>query len=63
MANAMASEKTASVAIVMGSEMVVPKADGGGSIPSVQRRFTNIWKKSGTTWRAIARHANVIPGK
>jgi ketosteroid isomerase-like protein len=48
------------VAIVMGSEMVVPKVDSGGSPPAVHRRFTNIWRRTGTTWRSIARHANVV---
>ena len=28
---------------------------------TVRRRFTNIWKKEGDTWRLWARHANVIP--
>ena len=51
------------IAIVMGSETVEPKSDTAGSTQAVHRRFTNIWKKTGTTWRAIARHANVIPGK
>src|SRR5262245_51781960 len=51
------------IAIVMGSETVEPKSAAGGSTQAVQRRFTNIWKKTGTTWRAIARHANVIVGK
>jgi ketosteroid isomerase-like protein len=54
---------TGDIAIVMGSEIVVPKTDGGGSTQTVHRRFTNIWTKSGTSWRAIARHANVIPNK
>jgi hypothetical protein len=48
------------IAIVMGSETVVPKSDGA---PAVPRRFTNIWRQSGTTWQMIARHANVIPKK
>lgn len=51
------------IAIVMGSEIVVPKSDAAGSHEAVHRRFTNIWKKTGTTWRAIARHANAIAGK
>ena len=51
------------VAIVMGSETVTPKSDDAGSNQAVHRRFTNIWRKTGATWRAIARHANVIPGK
>ena len=50
------------IAIVMGSETVVPKSDAGSS-QAVHRRFTNIWRKTGATWRAVARHANVVPGK
>jgi phage shock protein E len=46
------------LAIVMGSETVVRKGDKANA---VHRRFTNIWRKSGSTWRMIARHANVIP--
>ena len=41
------------IAIVMGSETVVPK-DAAGSSEAVHRRFTNIWKRTGTTWRTIA---------
>jgi ketosteroid isomerase-like protein len=51
------------IAIVMGLETVVRTgqlADGHGP---VQRRFTNIWQRSGSTWHMIARHANVIPQK
>jgi len=51
------------IAIVMGSETVVPKSDEADSSQAVHRRFTNIWRKTGTTWRAIARHANVIADK
>jgi len=51
------------IAIVMGSETVVPKSDPAAPVPAVQRRFTNIWRQSGTTWQMIARHANVIPKK
>ena len=46
------------IAIVMGSETVLRKGDTQAQ--ALQRRFTNIWKKSGTTWQMIARHANVI---
>lgn len=51
------------IAIVMGSETVVPKSDAATPRQPVHRRFTNIWRKTGATWRAIARHANVIAGK
>jgi len=49
------------IAIVMGSEKVVRKSDAANSSPAINRRFTNIWKKSGAVWVMIARHANVIP--
>lgn len=51
------------IAIVMGSETVVPLSNAASSNHAVHRRFTNIWRRTGMTWRAIARHANVIPGK
>lgn len=52
--------------LLMGLETVVPKADAPqaglrAGVP-VKRRFTNIWKKEGDTWRLYWRHANVIPG-
>ena len=47
-------------AFVMGAETVRP--NGGPSAgQNIPRRFTNIWKKEGGTWRLFARHANVIP--
>jgi ketosteroid isomerase-like protein len=47
-------------AFVMGAETVKP--NGGPSAGQyIQRRFTNVWKKEGDTWRLFARHANVIP--
>lgn len=48
------------IAIVMGSETVVPIGEAPRAGRTVHRRYTNIWKKSGATWYAIARHANVI---
>ena len=51
------------IAIVMGSETVVRKSGASGSSQPVHRRFTDVWKRMGTTWRVIARHANVVPGK
>jgi ketosteroid isomerase-like protein len=52
------------VAIVMGSETVVRKGElAAGSTQPIHRRYTTVWRKSGATWQAIARHANVIaPG-
>jgi hypothetical protein len=61
---------TDDLAIVMGSETIVRKVDpaapaaGAPAAPTaVQRRFTNVWRRSGSTWRMIARHANVVPGR
>jgi hypothetical protein len=47
-------------AIIMGAESVQPIGDAPLAGKTVQRRFTNIWKKDGNTWCAIARHANVV---
>jgi ketosteroid isomerase-like protein len=47
-------------AIIMGAETVQPIGDARLAGKTVQRRFTNIWKKDGNTWCAIARHANVV---
>jgi ketosteroid isomerase-like protein len=49
------------VAIIMGGETVRPIGDAPSAGLTVQRRFTNIWKKDAGTWHLIARHANVIP--
>jgi ketosteroid isomerase-like protein len=51
-------------AFLMGLETIVAASDA----PTVslvagqptRRRFTNIWKREGGTWRLYARHANVI---
>jgi hypothetical protein len=51
------------IAIVMGSETVVPKSAAADSAQAVQRRFTNIWRQSGKSWQLIARHANIVPGR
>jgi ketosteroid isomerase-like protein len=51
-------------ATVMGLETVQPITDaptaGLKAGQSIQRRFTNIWKRDGDTWRLFIRHANVI---
>ena len=50
---------------IMGLETVRPLTDApaAGLVAgqAIQRRFTNIWKREGNTWRLFARHANVIP--
>ena len=48
------------IAIVMGAETVEPVGDAPRAGGKVERRFTNIWRRHETTWRMIARHANVI---
>lgn len=45
-----------SVVITMGSEIVTPAADQ----QTIKRRYTNVWMKTGNTWKLIARHANII---
>lgn len=53
-----------SFAVIMGLETVTPNADApsAGLVAGrpVRRRFTNIWRKEGDTWRLYWRHANVI---
>jgi ketosteroid isomerase-like protein len=53
--------------IIMGLETVQPIADApsAGLVAGqlVKRRFTNIWKNEGGTWRLFVRHANVISGR
>ncbi len=48
------------LAIVMGNEVVVEKAEGGKTGRTIKRRFTNIWIKEGNSWKLSARHANEI---
>ncbi len=50
------------IAVIMGAETIKPTGSAPRAGQTVQRRFTNIWKKEGDTWRLWARHANnVIP--
>ena len=49
--------------IIMGAETVQPVGEALLAGQTVQRRFTNIWKKEAGTWRMIARHANVIAAR
>jgi ketosteroid isomerase-like protein len=51
------------IAIVMGSETVVRIGAMATGTQPVHRRYTTIWQKSGSTWRAIARHASVVAEK
>jgi ketosteroid isomerase-like protein len=47
-------------AIVMGRETVQPMESAPLAGRAVERRFTNVWRREGTSWRLFARHANVI---
>lgn len=46
---------------VMGAETIRPIGDAPMSGQTVNRRFTNIWRKEAGTWRLYARHANNVP--
>jgi ketosteroid isomerase-like protein len=48
------------IAIVMGAETIDPVGAAPRAGGTVERRFTNIWRKQHGTWRVIARHANVM---
>jgi ketosteroid isomerase-like protein len=48
------------LAILMGAETLRPIGDAPMAGQTVRRRFPNIWKKEGGTWRLFARHANVV---
>src|SRR5262245_56069488 len=52
---------------IMGVETVTPVSDApaAGLVAghTITRRFTNIWKKEGETWRLFVRHANVISNR
>jgi ketosteroid isomerase-like protein len=52
---------------IMGLETVVPLSDApsAGLVAGrpIKRRFTNIWRNEGDTWRLYLRHANVIPDR
>ena len=52
---------------IMGLETVIPRTDApsAGLVAGqvIRRRFTNIWKKEGDTWRLYWRHANVMPAR
>ncbi len=51
---------SANIAIVMGAETVEPVGEALRAGGTVERRFTNIWRKQDATWHMIARHANAI---
>jgi len=56
---------TGDVGVVMGHEVVVPGANSEQArmygVRTLRRRYTNVYIRSGGTWRHLARHANIIP--
>lgn len=50
----------ADLAVVMGSETVVPDGTAPGAGQRIKRRFTDVWQRNGAGWRMVARHANNI---
>jgi ketosteroid isomerase-like protein len=48
------------IVIIMGAETLTPIGNAPYAGQRVRRRFTNIWRKEGDTWRLWARHANWI---
>ena len=51
------------IAIVMGSEVIVRRAEVAAAQPAVDRRFTHVWRQSNGAWQLVARHANVLAGR
>lgn len=47
-------------AIVMGHEIVMPQKGAINAGKRVTQRFTNIWIRSGDSWKMIARQATVV---
>ena len=46
--------------ILMGEEIVLPKAPATASAGEMHRRFTDLWKSVGGHWRLTARQATII---
>lgn len=47
-------------AFVMGGETVRPVRNAPLAGQTVERRFTNVWRREDGTWRLFARHASVV---
>ena len=48
------------IAIVMGSEILIPQGTSQNAGKTVKRRFTNIWMKQKNVWKLTARQATII---
>ena len=51
-----AIEQCGELAVVMGSEKLTNTPDG----PLLSRRFTNVWRPEGDSWRLVVRQATLI---
>jgi hypothetical protein len=49
-------ERRQDLVVVMGSELVMNSP--GGHV--IKRRYTNVWRAEGPSWRLLVRHANII---
>jgi len=45
--------------VVMGAETVRDTPDSA----VLRRRYTNVWRREGNTWRLFIRHANIVVGQ
>jgi hypothetical protein len=50
-------------AITMGQETIVMKNQMNGPGARYDRRYTNVWMRTGRTWQIVARHASNICGQ
>ncbi|QIL75422.1 YybH family protein [Hymenobacter sp. HDW8] len=48
------------MAFAMGSETVVTTGDQSQAGQTIKRRYTNVWMKKNSSWKLVARHANII---
>jgi ketosteroid isomerase-like protein len=46
--------------MVMGHEEVVPAKGAPNAGKKLNRRYTNVWMKKGSTWKLTVRHANNV---
>ncbi len=46
--------------LLMGEEIVLPKAPDGTSPREMHRRFTDLWKQVGGGWKLTARQATIV---
>jgi ketosteroid isomerase-like protein len=51
------------IAVVMGAETIIPADGSPAAGRTVHRRYTHVWRREGETWRLLARHANITPGR